>query len=45
MEPAAYAPALVASSKRGICPILVPVTRYFGGLPADDDAERKTIMP
>ena len=33
MEAAAFAPEPAASAKRGKCPILVPVTRYFGGLP------------
>ena len=45
MEPAVEARALIASAKRGKCPIPVPKTRYFDGLPADDDAERETIMP
>lgn len=45
MEPAACAPELAASAKRGKCPILVYVTRYFAGLPTDDVGDRERIMP
>jgi len=44
MKPAADAHLLIANAKRGICLHLVPVTRYSGSLPPDDDFMRETFV-